>query len=584
MPTIRKIVFLLVLIIYCNIAINASIQKLALIIAIGNYPIESGWQKINSLNDVGIIKSTLLKQGFQIQNITILTDKKATKTLIVSALNNLIRLAQVGDIIYIHYSGHGQQIQDDNNDEVDGYDESLIPFDACKTYKKGEYTGQNHFRDDELGALLNQLRVKIGIKGDIVVILDACHSGTATRGIESCRGTEVKFEEPGYIPPQLQGNKTNFAEEQTSERGINTSLAPMVIISGSGKLELNYEYYDKTGTTFGSLSFAISKIFSTTLPGTSYRTLFEQIKSEMHLIAPRQTPQIEGDIDRLILGGKAISQKDYFKIEKWVNNHEVIIDAGSLIGIKEKSMVQFYPENTFMPSQGKQIASGTIQSVGILNSKVILTNSFTQGEVINTWAFIKFQNTNKSKVRANILRNLQSSDFSVRVNMEMIPITVKHSINGYIEDKRFPLNTKLKNDTIQFIDGDCFKMKIINKSARTVYYQIIDIQPDDIINILIPANTHTSQEYYVKPNESIELKTIFSLGKPFGSEVYKLVATEAPLNLLFMNHNNGVNRASLNNPLEILLADINSDERSISQTIDLKSVSIATIVFKIIPK
>ena len=40
---------------------------------------------------------------------------------------------------------------DDNGDEEDGLDEALIPYDAQFWYAPGEYEGQNHLRDDELG-------------------------------------------------------------------------------------------------------------------------------------------------------------------------------------------------------------------------------------------------------------------------------------------------------------------------------------------------------------------------------------------------------------------------------------------------
>ena len=40
-----------------------------------------------------------------------------------------------------------------------------------------------HFRDDLLGQKLVQLRTKLGEKGNLLVIIDACHSGTMTRGV-----------------------------------------------------------------------------------------------------------------------------------------------------------------------------------------------------------------------------------------------------------------------------------------------------------------------------------------------------------------------------------------------------------------
>ena len=54
-------------------------QKKAFIVAVGNYPAESGFKNIHSSNDIPLIKSALLKLGFKYSDIHILIDKEATK-------------------------------------------------------------------------------------------------------------------------------------------------------------------------------------------------------------------------------------------------------------------------------------------------------------------------------------------------------------------------------------------------------------------------------------------------------------------------------------------------------------------------
>ena len=44
---------------YCNI--SAKSKKLALIVAVADYPEEGGWSKISSDKDIPLIKNTLLK-------------------------------------------------------------------------------------------------------------------------------------------------------------------------------------------------------------------------------------------------------------------------------------------------------------------------------------------------------------------------------------------------------------------------------------------------------------------------------------------------------------------------------------------
>ena len=53
--------------------------------------------------------------------------------------------AQPGDAIFCHYSGHGAKIKDDDGDEEDGYDETLVPLD---------FQQAGMIRDDDLFDLI----------------------------------------------------------------------------------------------------------------------------------------------------------------------------------------------------------------------------------------------------------------------------------------------------------------------------------------------------------------------------------------------------------------------------------------------
>ncbi len=41
----------------------------------------------------------------------------------------MVEGAQAGDNLFMHYSGHGGNMRDDNGDEKDGMDETLVPLD-----------------------------------------------------------------------------------------------------------------------------------------------------------------------------------------------------------------------------------------------------------------------------------------------------------------------------------------------------------------------------------------------------------------------------------------------------------------------
>ena len=154
---IRKATFIIIL---CIVSLCCPAQqKHALIIAIADYPTESGWSKVSSNNDKTLLVPEFQRLGFK---VTTLTDEQATKQGIIRTLSQLTKQVHPNDYVCIHFSCHGQQMEDDNHDEKDGLDEALIPYDAHLSYKKDIYEGKNHLRDDDLEEHLTTIRKKLG--------------------------------------------------------------------------------------------------------------------------------------------------------------------------------------------------------------------------------------------------------------------------------------------------------------------------------------------------------------------------------------------------------------------------------------
>lgn len=166
-------ILIIVLFFYC---IEPSAQtKRAIVIGLGQQE-DHSWGKINGDKDVPFVKEMLFNSGFDSQNIFTLINKNATKENIVLSFKRLINQCGVGDIVYIHFSGHGQRVTDIDGDEKDGWDESWIPYDAYKEYSSYD-KGDKHLIDDEIYLYLTSLRKRIGNRGKILVVVDACHSG-----------------------------------------------------------------------------------------------------------------------------------------------------------------------------------------------------------------------------------------------------------------------------------------------------------------------------------------------------------------------------------------------------------------------
>lgn len=180
----RIITYLLLLL---SLSVTAQTKR-ALIIGLGEQQ-DKAWNKINGDKDVPLVLGMLKSAGFK--SVTTLVNRQATKTGIIGAFKKMTASCKQGDVVYVHYSGHGQQMTDVHNDEKDGLDECWIPYDAYRKVSK-TYHGEKHLTDDELNVYLNVIRNKIGKRGKLLVVIDACHSGDGTRGDddEVVRGVE----------------------------------------------------------------------------------------------------------------------------------------------------------------------------------------------------------------------------------------------------------------------------------------------------------------------------------------------------------------------------------------------------------
>ncbi len=142
----------------------------ALLVGINKYKIP-GADLNGCVNDVTNLRDVLLKYfGFDVSDIRVVTDERATKNNIIEGLNWLCDGVKPGDSILFQFSGHGSQIVDASGDEVkDHLDEILCPHDM-------DWDGK-YIIDDELDQIFSKVDEKVNIE----IVLDSCHSGTGTR-------------------------------------------------------------------------------------------------------------------------------------------------------------------------------------------------------------------------------------------------------------------------------------------------------------------------------------------------------------------------------------------------------------------
>jgi uncharacterized caspase-like protein len=125
-------------------------------------------------SDAMRMKEALIKYaGFKEEHIKMLLGQEATKKNVKKEINDwLVANVKPGDKALFYFSGHGVQIPArEGDEEVDGQDELLCAYDSGRH----SYT---FIRDNELGRWMDQINTE-----EKIVILDCCHSGTATRAL-----------------------------------------------------------------------------------------------------------------------------------------------------------------------------------------------------------------------------------------------------------------------------------------------------------------------------------------------------------------------------------------------------------------
>lgn len=353
----------------------AAPHRYALLIGVEGYSRgrdeDAEWWNLSTAPDIAALKSVLTRKfGFKPTDIkTLDTKETTTKSAIENGFRELIAEVKPGDIVYLHYSGHGQQILDDNGDELDGLDESIIPSDYVS-----RKDGSKNIRDDEIGEFIDQLKAKN--PSSVMFSFDSCFSGTITRGggRYAERGESYKGKKP----------KINLNAKEKDATGLleNAQLANgFVVISATRSDQTAKECDDDKDGAMGALTYALVKAFSAATPTTTYQDIFESVQNTVGQRVQAQNPQIEGSVDNVLMRGIAIPSEPYINIAL-DDNEKPILQAGSIQGMTKGSRFAIFPNGTKSSGEPTKFADAEIVELDATTSLLKLTP--VAGKKINT--------------------------------------------------------------------------------------------------------------------------------------------------------------------------------------------------------
>ncbi|PBK65047.1 hypothetical protein ARMSODRAFT_450410 [Armillaria solidipes] len=175
------------------------------------------------IQDTKKICRFLIQNGYKVDDITVLTDetdKRPTRNNILEALSWLVEGAQSNDSLFLHYSGHGGQVPDNDGDEIDKNDEDILCYDSSIiTHERAD-----SFATQEIHGILRSLPSGC----QLTALFDSCHSGTILdlpytyNCIGQCYGTTPGLDISADVIC-WSGAKDNQTGTDTPEGGVMTS-------------------------------------------------------------------------------------------------------------------------------------------------------------------------------------------------------------------------------------------------------------------------------------------------------------------------------------------------------------------------
>lgn len=256
----------------------------------------------NSLNgpvaDARLIGRILVERyGFNPANVKYITDREATREHVSEAyLRHLGQAGPEGAAVF-YYSGHGMQMEENLaltgalDPEPDQVDEALFMWGA---------DGRGGvLLDDELGFLASQLRTD-----RVLMIMDACFSGTGTMGGSTGESKEQKWDDvKGNVTLPTTFLTTSAKAEAPAAGAGDLLREPQrhLLLAASTDEELSWTAsgWPKYGGTISVFTYYLAEALEAAGPNATFSQLMDGVQKKTLVYTEtnynaRQTPRPEG--------------------------------------------------------------------------------------------------------------------------------------------------------------------------------------------------------------------------------------------------------------------------------------------------
>jgi hypothetical protein len=300
------------------------------------------------------MKLALERWGFRgSENVHVIADGDASRAGVMAALKWVQDNAtDPRDAVVIYWSGHGSWAPDKDGDEAlldpsDKNDEALVPWDASNIHDPSQL-----ILDDDIGKFLSSLKTT-----NVTLIVDACYSGTITRGA----GPRPR----GPLPPK-DGGSGRVGMDPVDRPGNH------VLLTASSAHQSSYEmqFGPDSTTDFGVFTYFLTEAMNRAEPNARYDDVWRDV-AQLVRTNPEslgQSPQLEGVRSaRLFQVNGDIAQLPFVTLS--ATGNDVHINAGAVHGIRKGAEFEVFPadEKNFRKDPLGRVV---VNSVGTLESAV----------------------------------------------------------------------------------------------------------------------------------------------------------------------------------------------------------------------
>lgn len=223
----------------------------------------------------------------QLDEAVVLVNERATLRNIEAVIyRSLPAATRPGDCVFLYWSGHGGRTSNLDGTEPDGYDEYLVPFDG--RLEPASAVRTTMLLDKTFGRWVQNLDGR-----QLVVIIDACHSGGQTQGATKAitAGDETTPFRKFFFATTLQRTK-DIGQRETA------------VLASSRATQVSFE---QPGGELSVMTHYLIELLSANPQPVTLRQAFEYVKVkvpsyvESHYPGTTQTPVLVDQMTHPVL-------------------------------------------------------------------------------------------------------------------------------------------------------------------------------------------------------------------------------------------------------------------------------------------